>query len=56
MPAGIYLIGRLGPGAVNVGDHGYFGLSLEPEKRIDVHLGNPKCNPNESDIEVRASL
>jgi hypothetical protein len=35
---GIYMISGLSPAAQNLGDFGYFGLSVHPEKRIDQHL------------------
>ncbi len=35
---GIYIISGLSPAAQNLGDFGYFGLSVQPEKRIDQHL------------------
>jgi len=35
---GIYIISGLSPSAQNLGDFGYFGLSVHPEKRIDQHL------------------
>jgi hypothetical protein len=35
---GIYIISGVNPSAQNLGDFGYFGLSVHPEKRIDQHL------------------
>ena len=35
---GIYIISGLNPNAKNLGDFGYFGLSVHPEQRIDQHL------------------
>jgi hypothetical protein len=38
MSPGIYILSGISPLAQNVGDFGYFGLSVNPEKRIDQHL------------------
>jgi len=35
---GIYIISGVSPSAQKLGDLGYFGLSVHPEKRIDQHL------------------
>jgi hypothetical protein len=50
MAAGIYLVSGLAPNAVNVGDYGYFGLSVEPERRIDAHLGKLRHNAHENPL------
>lgn len=39
MNPGIYILSGISPLARNLGDFGYFGLSVHPEKRIDQHLG-----------------
>jgi hypothetical protein len=42
MNPGIYILSGISPQALNLGDFGYYGLSVHPEKRVDQHLSSLK--------------